>query len=304
MPAASAQRGRFVWHELTTTDPDAAARFYPSVTRWKVQDWEHNPNYRLWVTDAGPMGGLMRLPDEERRRGAPPYWLTYVWAADVDALVRQATSLGGRVLKAPETIPVGRFAVLADPQGATFAVYRPSMGPGGPTEPGVGDFSWHELATTDYKAAWEFYRTLFGWEYVSSMDMGPAGVYWMFGYAGQKRPIGGIYNKGPEKAGPPAWLPYVRVVDADRAAATAGRSGGKIVTAPMEVAGGDRIAVCVDPQGTTFAVHSVRAVARAPEAARARPKTAPRRPKSKKRTARPKAKAKRAPAKRKTKRRR
>ena len=77
MPAPTL-RGRFVWHELMTTDPDAAARFYPGVTGWKVQAWEQDPSYRLWMTGSVLRGGLMRLPEESRRLGAPPSWLMYV----------------------------------------------------------------------------------------------------------------------------------------------------------------------------------------------------------------------------------
>src|SRR5438445_777479 len=163
MPAPSL-RGRFVWHELMTTDPDAAARFYPAVTGWKVQTWEHNPAYRLWTMGGAPMAGLMALPDHSRRMGTPPAWLSYVGVPDVDATVRQATSLGARTYAGPQDIPVGRFAVLADPQGATFGLYKPSQQPVRGNDAAIGDFSWHELATTDCKAAWAFYRALFGCE--------------------------------------------------------------------------------------------------------------------------------------------
>src|SRR3989454_6964401 len=64
MPAPTL-RGRFVWHELMTTDPDAAARFYPGVTGWKVQAWEQDPSYRLWMTGSVLRGGVMRLRSEE-----------------------------------------------------------------------------------------------------------------------------------------------------------------------------------------------------------------------------------------------
>jgi len=57
---------------------------------------------------------------------APPHWLGYVAVQDVDAIARQATELGGMVIVPGTEIPgVGRFAVLADPQGAFFAVYAP-----------------------------------------------------------------------------------------------------------------------------------------------------------------------------------
>ena len=61
MPAPSL-RGRFVWHELMTTDPDAAARFYPDVTGWKVQTWDQDPAYRLWTVGDVPVGVVVAHP--------------------------------------------------------------------------------------------------------------------------------------------------------------------------------------------------------------------------------------------------
>lgn len=294
MSASSTLRGRFVWHELMVNDPDAAARFYPGITGWKVQPFEQDPSYRLWTSGGLPMGGLMQLGAEARRRGTPPSWLMYVGTPDVDATVRQATALGARILKAPQDIPVGRFAVLADPQGAVFALYKPTEGPTGSDDAALGDFSWHELATTDWNAAWGFYRALFGWEKRQSMDMGPAGTYWIFGRAGGDTMLGGIYTKPPEVPAP-RWLSYVRVPSADTAAATVTRLGGRVVNGPMEVPGGDRIAMCFDPQGVAFAVHS-RATQPAARRAAAKP-AAKAKPKAKaklKAKAKPKAKAKRS----------
>jgi predicted enzyme related to lactoylglutathione lyase len=150
---------------------------------------------------------------------------------------------------------VGRVSVLADPQGAVFGLYRPEQsGPDG--DPLVlGDFSWHDLATDDWKSAWEFYRAIFGWEYESQMDMGPAGIYWMFRRSGGSRALGGMFNRPPEIP-VPCWVPYVHVKSADRAAELAMVSGGRVVWGPMDVPGGGRIAQIVDPQGGAFAVHS------------------------------------------------
>jgi predicted enzyme related to lactoylglutathione lyase len=54
-------------------------------------------------------------------------------------------------------------------------------------EPKLGEFSWHELATTDWKAAWTFYETVFGWEKRAEHDMGPMGVYMLLGIGGRPR---------------------------------------------------------------------------------------------------------------------
>ncbi|HEX4599941.1 MAG TPA: VOC family protein [Gemmatimonadales bacterium] len=283
--AGTSIRGRFTWHELNTSDPDRAVPFYAKVVGWSVAAFEGSPGYRTWMTGATPMGGLMRLTEDARRMGAPPHWLMYVGMPDVDAAVRQAQGLGAKVLVPARTIPtVGRFAVLADPQGAAFAVYAPAMTPGPDAPAALGDFSWHELATSDWQAAWRFYQALFGWDKDETMDMGPAGKYQIFGRAGRQQ--GGVYNTPSDMPAPPHWLSYVRVANADQAAKTVTGLGGTVVRGPMDVPGGDRIAMCIDPQGVAFAVHSRPAAAPAP----ARPKR-----QSQPARKRPAAKRKRAP---------
>src|SRR5262245_11010347 len=172
-------RGRFVWHELMTSDPKSAAAFFTKVVGWKTKAWEQDPSYTMFLMKNRPMAGLMMIPDEAKKMGTPPTWVAYIGTPDVEKTAEQAVALGGRVLRQPADIPtIGRFAILQDPQGAFFAVFTPlpsSQGSQGPSNepPGVGDFSWHELATSDWRGALTFYRNLFGWEETQSMDMGP-----------------------------------------------------------------------------------------------------------------------------------
>src|SRR6201996_2492885 len=186
-------RGRFVWHELMTTDTDAASDFYSRVVPWKAED-SGMPSYSLWMSGKVRAGGLMALPADDGS-ATPPHWIIYVGAPDVDATVEAAEKLGGKVLKPAADIPnVGRFAVLSDPRGAAFAVFNPSsmpeegMGPGG----GVGDFTWHELATTDLDAALSFYSELFGWAKGATHDMGEMGTYQIISFEGAD--VGGAYK--------------------------------------------------------------------------------------------------------------
>ena len=254
---SNAVRGRFVWHDLMTTDPEAAQRFYTAVAGWGTQRWEQSTTpYTMWSAGESMVGGVMRLPDEAVQQGAPPHWLTYIESPDVDETHALATQLGARTFVPPTDIPtVGRFAVLADPQGAMFGVFTPlDRSPGHDGEPRVGEFSWHELMTTDQRAAFEFYEKLFGWNKTSAMDMGEQGVYQMYGRG--EVPLGGIYDAQPNTKAPPNWLPYIRVDSADRAVERAKELGGTVVNGPMEVPGGDRIAIILDPQGATMAVHS------------------------------------------------
>ncbi|HEX5463067.1 MAG TPA: VOC family protein [Steroidobacteraceae bacterium] len=243
-------RGRFVWHELMTTDPQAAGAFYSKVLPWKTQP-SGMPDYSLWVSGKTQTGGLMAQAQSAREAGAPPSWLVYIGTPDVDATAASAERLGGRVLKAPADIPsVGRFAVLSDPQGATFAVFTPSAQPAGGSSP--TGFSWHELGTSDQPGAVAFYSELFGWSAGPAHDMGPAGTYQLIEHGGAQ--VGGVY-KLMDASKAPHWLTYIQVASVDRAAAAAKAAGGRVTQGPMEVPGGSRIAQIVDPQGGAFAVH-------------------------------------------------
>ncbi|MDB6103552.1 MAG: putative glyoxylase [Gammaproteobacteria bacterium] len=277
-------RGRFVWHELMTTDTDAASDFYSNVVPWKTQD-SGMPSYTLWMSGKYQAGGLSALPQEEA--SAPPHWIIYIGTPDVDATVEAAEKLGGKVIKAASDVPnVGRFAVLSDPQGAAFAVFTPlpvsgDVAPGG----GVGDFTWHELATTDPEAAFAFYSELFGWSKGAAHEMGEMGVYQLVSHGGQD--VGGVF-KARDNSTPPSWLSYVRVADATKAAGAAKAAGGRILNGPMEVPGGSWIVQILDPQGGAFAV------VEAAKAAKAGAQKAAGKPAAKK--AVKKAPAKKAPA--------
>ncbi|HVS77094.1 MAG TPA: VOC family protein [Steroidobacteraceae bacterium] len=286
-------RGRFVWHELMTTDPQAAGAFYAKVLSWKTEP-SGMPDYTLWVAGKTQTGGLMAQPESARQSGAPPSWLVYIGTPDVDSTAAAAERLGGKVLKSPGDIPgVGRFAVLSDPQGAAFAVFTPSASPAGGAP--ASDFSWHELATSDQQGALAFYSELFGWSSGPAHDMGPAGIYQLVEHGGAQ--VGGIY-KLMDASRPAHWLTYIRVGSVDRAAAAAKAAGGRVTQGPMEVPGGSRIAQILDPQGGAFAVHEPAAqpaAARAPaEKPTAAKPTAAKPAAAKRRSARRKAPAKRA----------
>jgi hypothetical protein len=242
--------------DLMTSDSRAAEDFYTQVADWGTDVWEGGAMpYTMFTAAERPIGGVMELPEEARTQGAPNHWLAYVAVPDVEKTVARATQLGGQVLKEPTAIPtVGKFAVLADPQSAVFAVFTAEGDvPGHDGPPAQGEFSWHELATTNYEAAFEFYSDLFGWQKAEAMDMGDAGTYQMYGRG--EFPLGGMFNK-PAELPFSAWLHYIRVADVNQAAEHVQRLGGQVLNGPMEVPGGDTIAQCVDPQGAAFALHS------------------------------------------------
>lgn len=258
----STTRGRYVWHELMTPNPDAAKDFYGKVVGWTTSKWGGADapdggaiDYTMWMAGDRPVGGVMPLPKEAADMGAPPNWLAYVEVPDVDDTIAKAQELGATVVVPAATVKdVGRFGVLRDPQGVVFAVITSATPMGDESDPRPQEFSWHELVTTDAAAAVEFYQKLFGWESKGDMDMGDMGLYRMYGR--DRFTYGGVMNK-PADQPAPAWLHYVSVADsADAAAERAQHLGATLMVGPMDVPGGDRIAVLADPQGAVFAVHS------------------------------------------------
>jgi predicted enzyme related to lactoylglutathione lyase len=250
-------RGRFVWYDLMTTDRQSAISFYSQLIGWGTAPWEAGPeSYTLWTNREAQIGGVMDLPEDAKAAGAPPHWLAYVGVPDTEETAKKTEELGGQVLHGPVSIPkVGSFAVLADPQGAAFAVFTTEEAtPAKEGLPQEGEFSWHELATTNHEAAFDFYNKLFGWEKTDASDMGEMGTYQMFGVGGM--PLGGMFNKPTEMPGPSFWLFYARVEDVQAAAEKVKQLGGQVLNGPMEVPGGDWIAQCLDPQGAAFAIHS------------------------------------------------
>lgn len=54
----------------------------------------------------------------------PSYWMVYFGVDDVDGSFKKATEAGGTEMLAPREFPGGRFAILADPQGAVFGLMK------------------------------------------------------------------------------------------------------------------------------------------------------------------------------------
>jgi predicted enzyme related to lactoylglutathione lyase len=249
--------GQFVWYELLTTDPKAAISFYSEVVGWKTELFTQagGPEpYTMWVGSQGPLGGVMRLPEEAKKMGAPPHWMAHVEVTDVDATAAKAKQLGGNVYVPPTQIPtVGRFSVIADPQGANLSVFKPDTKMEAHDTSKEGEFNWNELVTSDHEAAFKFYSTLFAWKKDSDFDMGPMGKYLIYGQ-GEKQ-YGGMFTKTADMPMPPSCIYYINVNDLEAAVARATSNGGKLMNGPMDVPGGTRIAQLADPQGAFFALH-------------------------------------------------
>jgi predicted enzyme related to lactoylglutathione lyase len=117
--------GTLTWNELHTRDLDGARTFGEEVFRWRAEEQDFGAmRYLVMHVDDAPVSGITGMPpgvpDE-----VPAHWLTYFAVEDCDASVARVRELGGSVTMEPmEAENVGRFAVVADPHGAQFAVIR------------------------------------------------------------------------------------------------------------------------------------------------------------------------------------
>lgn len=108
------------WNELGTRDVETAKRFYAAVFGWRADGDE----YVEWQLDGKRIGGCVNLDQAGLPAAVPANWLSYFAVASVDDTVKRVEGLGGTVNVPARDIPeMGRFAVVADPQGAVFAVF-------------------------------------------------------------------------------------------------------------------------------------------------------------------------------------
>jgi uncharacterized protein len=136
------ENGALVFNTLNTRDVEGAKSFYGSVFGWKALDvgggglmWQRpgygdhleelTPGLRKGMAEMGAPPGFEDVVAALQVLGgdqpdAPPHWSVTFAADDADAVAAKAAELGGEVVVQPLDAPWVRFAVLRDPQGATF----------------------------------------------------------------------------------------------------------------------------------------------------------------------------------------
>ncbi|KKC27940.1 VOC family protein [Sphingomonas sp. SRS2] len=256
---------KFFWYELMTSDRAAAEAFYADVIGWQLQPFPADgPPYTVLEADGLGVGGIMPIPEDARAAGMQPTWVGYIHVIDLDTAVAELRAAGGLVHRILDPIPhVGRIAIASDPQGAMFNLLQPD----GPETPPAGrapllpagtagGVDWHELHSSDWETAFDFYASLYGWTRTDAMEMGPLGTYQMIAM----EPVGddtscgvtngAMYNDA--QAPRPYWSFYVHVDAIDAAVGRIEAGGGKVLMGPHEVPGGMWVVNAQDPQGARF----------------------------------------------------
>jgi uncharacterized protein len=243
--------GKIIWEQLVTPDLAAAKAFYGALFGWTFRDISFGDTfYAEALLDGRPVAGLFQKPIKagEHRQ---PAWLTYISAGDVDAATRTAVQHGAKVLFGPHDIPdLGRDAVLADPQGAVFAILASGSGDPPDVLADPGQWIWSSLITTDPDTDAAFYQAVFGYE-VFDLPPGNGTQHYLFASGNFAR---ASVNSLPTDAAHlhPHWLDFVRVRDAAATAAKVAALGGRVLVEPRIDRHGGKVAVVADPLGAPF----------------------------------------------------
>jgi predicted enzyme related to lactoylglutathione lyase len=245
--------GAFSWTDLTTTDPDAAKRFYTSLFGWEVEDIPVGEGmvYSMMKVGGKNVAAISAQPQQQRDAGVPPVWNSYVTVDSADAALARARELGATVhADAFDVMDAGRMGVIQDPQGAYVEVWEPKTNIGAQLVNAPGALCWNELATNDTDASAGFYTQLFGWsvEPMEGVEMPYSVIKKSDGSSnGGIRPA-----QGPE---PNYWLNYFGTNDVDGDFSNISDLGGQHLLPPTDIGVG-RIGIAQDPQGAVFALYS------------------------------------------------
>ncbi|WP_346655835.1 VOC family protein [Streptomyces sp. RFCAC02] len=117
--------GAYAWAEVYTRDAEATDAFFAGVFPFAVSRVEAQGaaaiDYAVWQLDGAPSVGRFRVP-RDAPSGVVPHIEVYFAVGDCDAAVATVRGLGGRLIDGPMDSPYGRYAAVADSQGANFMV--------------------------------------------------------------------------------------------------------------------------------------------------------------------------------------
>jgi len=218
------------WVEITTPDPDRAARFYADLFGWEVDG-------DLFLLDGRAVAGLARS-----RPDRPDGWLTYLAAPDLEYTIQRVEAAYGRVLVRPEERRGARSAIVTDSAGAVFGLWQAAGFAGTQLRGEPGTMAWSDLLADGAAQATAFYGSAFGWSLTHEFGSGEWLTEAHDSVAGL---ITGRYDF--------RWQPSFQVADCPEFVDHVARLGGRVTAGPVEMGLGKYVEI-IDPLGAPFAV--------------------------------------------------
>jgi predicted enzyme related to lactoylglutathione lyase len=244
--------GKFVWHDLITTDLEADKRFYSGLLGWEYEQ-RKGPNgntYTLAKSGGHYVAGMV-IGKRPRDGANISRWLGYISVTDVDQAVSLTKAAGGKsVIQPVEIGDFVRVAAITDPQGAVLGLAQSHVGDPDDSIAGApGRVVWDELLASDTAAAAGFYQSLAGYEIVVLERNG--GEYTMLVVDGVSR--AGILGN-PLEDSDPKWLTYFAVSDIAAATSRVDGLGGRVLMPPTADVRDGKLALVIDPSGALLAL--------------------------------------------------
>ena len=247
--------GKFVWHDLVTTDLEADKRFYSGLFGWTYEQ-RRGPNgnpYTLAKSGDRFVAGMVVEP-QPKDGSIISRWLGYLSVPDVSLAVRQnATAGGSAVVERLDISDYVSVAAIIDPQGAVLGLAQSNIGDPDDSQAGKpGRVVWNELLANDSAAAAQFYKALAG--YKVDVQQRDGGEYTLLIADGVKR---AAILDNPMDGVEPLWLTYFGVQDVKAATAKVGGLGGRVLLAPAADIRDGMQALVVDPSGALLALQQL-----------------------------------------------
>jgi predicted enzyme related to lactoylglutathione lyase len=243
--------GAFLGSDLLTEDAATAATFYAELFSWDVEKVEEGG---FAIHHQGRLIASISQIDSADPEVAEAFWLVGIAVTDLDKAVKAAKRLGAEVRE--ETTSVrgyGRFAVIADPQGAPVMLIEPGSKPIGGTT-GSGSWVWTELWTDDIDAAASFYAKVIG--YGQSEVERRDEKYRVFKF-GEELRAGLVKIPAELENVDPGWAAYVGVEDLAKTMASVRELGGRVIFASEDNPVRGAVALIADPTGAVLFVHQI-----------------------------------------------
>jgi predicted enzyme related to lactoylglutathione lyase len=243
--------GKMVWADLVTPDLAAAERFYGGLLGWTFQTVHSgDPDYAIALAGGVPVGGLLQkpIPAGEHRQSA---WLTFFAVHDVDASKRDALARGAKVVADTKSYPHrGRQAVLADSEGAVFAILDSSSGDAPDYLAAPGEWIWSSLLCQDPDAEAAFYQEMFGYD-VFDLASDDGLTHLILSSDDYARASANAFPADSRRRHA-HWLNFVRVASTADMLDKVVAAGGRVLVEPHVDRDGGLVAVVADPAGAPF----------------------------------------------------
>jgi predicted enzyme related to lactoylglutathione lyase len=250
-PDIEVHAGKFVWAELFTTDPQAAAKFYSGVFGWTAATLEQNgETYTVFTNGKRPVAGLRRR--SPTARSSASRWIGYIAVSNLALTLTNVTKAGGEIRAPARAFPkIGSQAIVTDKDGAPVGLVQSSSGSSADVDPLPGEWNWFHLFAKNPPSTAEFYRLVFGYAVAPDAREGKGNELLLSSGAFNRGGISALPEGGDARLG---WLGVIRVTNLTETLARVPSLGGEVTTAPHDAAFGSRFAIIADPTGGTVGV--------------------------------------------------